>query len=53
MAQRSRNYYQKNKEKHNESVNKYYEVDKIKINQDIKEKREGNKSNQLFLNWTS
>ena len=43
MAQRSRDYYQKNKEKHNETVKKYYEVNKEKINQYIKEKREGNK----------
>jgi len=28
MAQRSREYYQKNKEKHNETVKKYYEVNK-------------------------
>ena len=43
MAQRSRDYYQKNKEKHNETVKKYYEVNKEKIDQYIKEKREGNK----------
>ena len=43
MAQRSRDYYQKNKEKHNETVKKYYEANKEKINQYIKEKREGNK----------
>ena len=45
MAQRSRDYYQKpeNKEKHTETVKKYYEVNKEKINQHIKEKRESNK----------
>ena len=45
MAQRSRDYYQKpeNKEKHTETVKKYYEANKEKINQHIKEKREGNK----------
>ena len=39
MAQRSRDYHQKNKEKHNETVKKYYESNKEKINQYIKEKR--------------
>ena len=45
MAQRSREYYQKpeNKEKHSETVKKYYAANKEKINQYIKEKREGNK----------
>ena len=45
MAQRSRDYYQKpeNKEKHTETVKKYYEANKEKINQHIKEKRESNK----------
>ena len=45
MAQRSRDYYQKpeNKEKHSETVKKYYAANKEKINQYIKEKREGNK----------
>ena len=45
MAQRSRDYYQKpeNKEKHIERVKKYYSANKEKINQYIKEKREGNK----------
>jgi len=43
--QRSRDYYQKpeNKEKHTETVKKYYEANKEKINQHIKEKRESNK----------
>jgi len=37
--------YQKpeNKEKHTETVKKYYEANKEKINQHIKEKRESNK----------
>ena len=44
MAQRSRDYYQKpeNKEKHSETVKKYYTANKEKINQYIKEKREPN-----------
>ncbi len=51
MAQRSRDYNQNNKNKHNETVQKYYKINKEKINQYIKAKREGNKSNLLFLNW--
>ena len=42
MAQRSRDYYQK-PEKHTETVKKYYEANKEKINQHMKEKRESNK----------
>ncbi len=45
MAQRSRDYYQnpEDKEKHSETVKKYYAANKEKINQYIKERREGNK----------
>ena len=43
MAQRSRDYYQKNKEKHNETVKKYHETNKEKIYQQLKEKRNENK----------
>jgi hypothetical protein len=39
MAQRSRDYYQKNKEKHNETVKKYHETNREKIYQQLKEKR--------------
>ena len=43
MAQRSRDYYQKNKEKHNETVKKYHETNREKIYQQLKEKRNENK----------
>ena len=55
MAQRSREYYQKpeNKEKHSETVKKYYAANKEKINQYIKEKREGNKIKSVVSNEPS
>lgn len=43
MAERSRIYYQKNKEKHNETVKKYHEMNREKIYQQVKEKRNENK----------
>ena len=43
MAERSRDYYQKNKEKHNETVKKYHETNREKIYQQVKEKRNENK----------
>ena len=43
MAERSRIYYQKNKEKHNETVKKYHETNREKIYQQLKEKRNENK----------
>ena len=36
-------YYQKNKEKHNETVKKYHEANREKIYQQLKEKRNENK----------
>ena len=43
MAQRSRDYYQKNKEKHHETVKKYLEANKEKIYENMKQKRDEKK----------
>ena len=51
MTQRSRDYYQKNKEKHNETVKKYHETNREKIYQQLKEKKMKTKLKRLFLNW--
>jgi len=43
MAQRTRDYYQQNKEKHLETCKKYYEINKSKLVQENKEKRQQTK----------
>ena len=43
MAQRTRDYYQQNKEKHLETCKKYYEINKSKLVQENKEKQQQTK----------
>ena len=47
MARRQKEYYNKNKEKHLDTVKKYYQANKEKIYEHIKEKRGQDKINSV------
>ena len=47
MARRQKEYYNKNKEKHLDTIKKYYQANKDKIYEHIKEKRAQDKINSV------
>ena len=47
MAMRQKEYYEKNKEKHLESVKKYFEANKEQITEQKREKRQQEKLNNV------
>jgi hypothetical protein len=51
MARRQKEYYYKNKEKHLDTVTNYYQANKEKIYEHIKEKEDIKKQILWFLSW--
>ena len=48
MAKRQKEYYEKNKEKHLETVKRYFEANKEQINEHNKQKRQEKKLNNVL-----